>query len=116
MHASKRQKFDEPFVDSKREVFPTSTALPKTDVSYPLEWKFNTNENEFMDTNMYLVIGARIVKADGSGIDGSLIEDTTKAVSADGEKPKKLKYNVGVINFLMLTMFQSIEFQINGVN
>jgi hypothetical protein len=51
-----------------QEIIRCTNPLPKTDVNYPLEWKINTINNEYIDPRIQLLLELEIRKADGGAL------------------------------------------------
>ena len=111
------------FNDWRFEIINTTTTLPSDDDNLPLEWKFNTSETEYLDPRMFLKLEVKITKANGTAIvdDIRVENDPTKppvgTEGQEGYKPQGKKQirtttNVGPINFLLMTMFKQVDFQV----
>jgi hypothetical protein len=119
---------DAAFTDWRFEQINTSTNLPSSDENYPLEWKFNTSETEYLDPRIFLKLEVKITNADGTAIENRIerepdmskpeIEDpastTTPKAKIRPIKERTIRTNVGPINYLLMTMFKHVDIQING--
>jgi hypothetical protein len=104
------------FSDWRFEQINTSTTLPSSDENYPLEWRFNTSDTEFLDPRIFLRLEVKITNANGTAIINETVEvDDTSKPQVEGKYTKKdvtSRANVGPINYLLMTMFKYVDIQV----
>jgi hypothetical protein len=105
------------FADWRFEQINTATTLPTADENYPLEWRFNTSETEYLDPRIFLRLEVKITNANGTAITNEtvLVDDTDKPKVEDKFQKKEVttRSNVGPINYLLMTMFKHVDIQVS---
>src|SRR5437773_321430 len=104
---------DEVFDEWRFETINTTTNLPSNDDIYPIEFKFNTSENEYLDPRMFLKLELKITQANCTAFQNEVatVADPNKPAvgtrgSADYRPPGIIQTqnvtNGGVINGLLM--------------